>query len=103
MAVVFGMIDGRDPRAARLVDATLDRLRASPFLYRYEPAGDDGFAGIEGAFLPVSWWAVSALAALGRVGQARRLADDLCARLPALLPEELDPAGGEGLGNVPLV
>jgi len=103
MVVIFGMLGRRDPRAARLVDATLARLGAGPFLYRYEPGGPDGFSGVEGAFVPVSWWAVAALAAVGRVDEAGRRADEMCAALPRLLSEEVDPGSGESLGNVPLV
>ena len=103
MVVVFGMLSHRDRRAARLVDVTIDRLGDGPFLYRYPPGGDDGFTGKEGAFLPVCWWAVSALATVGRLGDARERADALCAALPRLLAEEVDPATGELLGNVPLV
>jgi len=103
MVPLFRMLDHRDPRADRLIDATLVALDAGPFVYRYEPGGDDGFSGIEGVFLPTSWWAVSALAAVGRVDEARLRADELCAQLPKLLPEELDPIRLQGLGNVPLV
>lgn len=103
MVALFRMLDRRDPRAARLVDATIADLGAGPYLYRYEPGGDDGFCGTEGVFLPTSWWAVSALAAVGRVDEARLRADALCGQLPQLLPEELDPIRLQGLGNVPLV
>ena len=103
MAVVFGMLSPRDPRAARLVRATIDRLGSGPFLYRYLPGGDDGFQGKEGAFLPVCWWAVSALATVGQVEEAHRRADELCALLPRLMSEEIDPDTGEMLGNTPLV
>lgn len=103
MVVVFGMVSGRDPRARRLVRATLDRLGTGQYVYRYPPGTDDGFQGREGAFLPVSWWAVSALATVGRVGEARRRADELCGALPRLMSEEVDPETGESLGNVPLV
>ena len=103
MAVIFGMLGPRDPRAGRLVTATLRHLEAGPFLYRYPPGGDDGFHGREGAFVPVSWWAVAALATVGRVDQASRRADDLCAALPRLMAEEVDPLSGESLGNAPLV
>ena len=103
MVVIFGMLSRRDPRAERLVRATIDRLGTGPYLYRYEPGGDDGFSGKEGVFLPVCWWAVSALATVGRVDEARIRADELCARLPRLLAEEVDPDTGESLGNVPLV
>lgn len=103
MAVVFRMFDRRDPRASRLVDATLAALDAAPFLYRYEPGESDGFSGVEGAFLPCSWWVVSALAACGRLPEAEQRAWDLDRALPALLPEEMDPKSRQGLGNVPLV
>ena len=103
MSVVFGLLDGRDARAARLVDAVVQALEVEPYLYRYPPDAGDDFAGSEGAFLPVSAWVVTALAATGRVRQARERLDALCAGLPRLLPEEVDPLSGEGLGNVPLV
>lgn len=103
MVPVFGLLSRRDPRAHRIVDAVLADLGAGPHVYRYPPDGDDGFAAGEGTFVAVSCWAVSALAALGRVDEAAARLDQLCAELPALIPEELDPATGRGLGNVPLV
>jgi GH15 family glucan-1,4-alpha-glucosidase len=63
----------------------------------------DRFAGREGALVPVSWWAVAALAATGRVDEARERADALCTALPWLMAEEIDPLSGAALGNVPLV
>lgn len=86
-----------------MIDAVLRSLECAPFIYRYEPGGDDGFGGREGAFVPVSWWVVSALAAVGRVDEAKARAAALDTALPRLLPEEVDPASGAGLGNVPLV
>ena len=103
MVVVFRMLDRRDPRASRLVDATVRALDAAPFLYRYEPGDGDGLSGVEGAFLPASWWVVSALAACGRVEEAEARAVALDRALPALLPEEMDPESRQGLGNAPLV
>ena len=103
MVVVFGMLSHRDYGADRLVQTTINRLGVGPYLYRYEPGSDDGFTGKEGAFLPVCWWAVSALAIVGRLREARARADALCARLPRLLAEEVDPDTGESLGNIPLV
>lgn len=102
MAVVFGLIGRKDPRAGALVDRTVDALATGPFLRRY-PSGTDGLDGDEGAFLPVCWWLVAALAVLGRVEEAEARLDDLCARLPRLLSEEVDPGSGHSLGNVPLV
>jgi hypothetical protein len=46
---------------------------------------------------------VSALAIVGRLDEARARADALCAGLPRLLAEEVDPDTGECLGNIPLV
>ena len=103
MAVVFRMFTRTDPRAAALVDATLRELDCAPFVYRYEPGGNDGFRGVEGAFLPASWWAVSALAACGRVEEAGHRCRALDRAVPALMPEEMDPESRVGLGNVPLV
>ena len=103
MTVLFGLLDGDDPRARALVDATIAGLGAGPFLYRYPPGGDDGFHGTEATFTPMSWWAVVALAQTGRLDKAEARVDAMCAALPALLAEELDPASGASLGNVPLV
>jgi len=103
MAVVFRMFSRDDPRASALVDATVRELDCAPFLYRYEPGGDDGFSGREGAFLPASWWVVSALAACGRVREAEERARALDRAVPALMPEEMDPESRVGLGNAPLV
>jgi GH15 family glucan-1,4-alpha-glucosidase len=103
LIVIFGLLDRHDARAPRLIDAHLRLLGAGPFLYRYEPGGDDGFAGVEGTFVPCSWWAVSALAVVGRLEDAGARSDALCAALPPLLPEEMDPGSGQALGNTPLV
>ena len=103
MAVAFGLLGPEDPRAGRLVGALLTRLGAGPYLYRYPPGQDDGFAGVEGAFLPMSFLAVTALARLGRVQEAEQRLDRLCTALPRLLSEEVDPQTGQLLGNTPLV
>jgi hypothetical protein len=102
LLVALGLLRGRDGH--RLVDGTLHELGLGDPVHsvrRYTPGVDDGFRGVEGAFVPVSWWAVSVLARLGRTDEAHALADRLCAALPGLQPEVLDD--GEALGNTPLV
>ncbi len=101
MAALFGLVEGE--QASRLVDATIAKLESWPHLYRYEPGADDGFSGREATFVPMSWWAVAALAAVGRVDDARRRADALCSVLPRLMAEEFDADNLRSLGNVPLV
>lgn len=103
---LFGLVRGRRSRA--LVGHVVDRLGAGPWLYRYPPGRPgqpawDGFLGREGAFLPASFQAVGSLASVGELAQARRRLDAMCARLPRLLAEMVDPRDGSGLGNVPLV
>ncbi|HLM17744.1 MAG TPA: glycoside hydrolase family 15 protein [Acidimicrobiia bacterium] len=102
LLVVFRLLPPRDPRAARIVDATIDALGAGPLLYRYPPDGRDSFDPGEAPFVPASWWAVTALAVLQRP-EAQRRADELCALLPALQAEGFDPARREALGNTPLL
>lgn len=103
MAVVFGLLDPDGEQARRVVRGTLDALEAYPFLFRYLPDGSDGFSGMEGAFVPVSFWAVTAQALTGDLPGAVRRLDELCAALPRLLSEEVDPVEGSALGNVPQV
>jgi GH15 family glucan-1,4-alpha-glucosidase len=104
LVVVLGLVDRRSPEATRIVDGTIAELGIGhPLraLARYPADVDDGFHGSVGAFVPVSWLAVSALAQIGRVDEAEDLADRLCRSLPGLQPEVLE--GDEPLGNVPLV
>ena len=103
---LFGMQRGEAGR--RLVRGTLARLATGPAVHRYDPSrGDgenwDGLRGREGAFLPVTFMAVAALAAVGLREQAHARLDELCHTLPRLLPEMWDPVEDRGLGNVPLV
>jgi hypothetical protein len=102
LLVVFGLLPASDPRAGALVDGTLRALGSGPLLYRYPPDGRDGFSPGEAPFVPASWWAVTALARLGRA-DAQERADAMCGMLPALLPEQFDPVRAEALGNTPLV
>jgi len=108
LLVVLGLLRRGDPRADRLVDATIDALGVGDpvvALRRYPTSVATGFEGDEPAFLPVSWWAVSALAQLDRGEEAHAMADRLCEATAGLQPEMLDVGAGGvgGLGNTPLV
>jgi GH15 family glucan-1,4-alpha-glucosidase len=95
------------PASERTVVKTVERVLAQlsdgPFVYRYPAAADDGLPAGEGAFVPCSFWAVRALAALGRWDEAHSRMEQLVAFAGplGLLPEEADPLSGDFLGNLP--
>ena len=94
-----------DERMVSTVDAIVAELGAGDGLvYRYDPEdAPDGLAGDEGAFLTCSFWLVDNLANQSRLGEALELFEALSSRGGplGLLPEEVDPATGEFLGNYP--
>jgi GH15 family glucan-1,4-alpha-glucosidase len=86
-------------RLERTVDAVRERLSAGgALLYRTSE-----HVRREGAFLACSFWAVEALARLGRADEARAAMERLLplANDVGLLSEEVDPETGELLGNFP--
>jgi GH15 family glucan-1,4-alpha-glucosidase len=106
-AVLVLPLVGLEPPDSPRVRSTIDAIRreldaGEGLLYRYTP-GADGIDEPEGAFLPCSFWLVQALAASGRVGEAKALFADLRGRIGplGLLPEEIDPVTGAFAGNFP--
>ncbi|WP_435205695.1 glycoside hydrolase family 15 protein [Micromonospora sp. bgisy143] len=100
---LLGIDPAGSPRVRGTIDAIRDRLSAGgPLLYRYPP-GRDGLPGVEGAFLPCSFWLVQALARTGRRREAVELFQAMVdyASPLGLYAEEVDPATGAHLGNYP--
>jgi GH15 family glucan-1,4-alpha-glucosidase len=98
---LIGFIKGHDPRMVSTIDVIRERLEIDGFLYRY--VSDDGLRGEEGAFLTCEFWLAAALAAAGRIGEARETyeramgaSNDLF-----LMAEEYNPRTRTMLGNFP--
>ena len=95
----FGFAAPGDPRLSATIDAIIAELGAQDaLLYRYS-----GQQGQEGAFLACSCWLVEALVHVGRTSEAEQWfttcvehANDV-----GLFTEEIDPASGDLLGNLP--
>jgi GH15 family glucan-1,4-alpha-glucosidase len=100
-----GVIPADHPKMMATTAAIAERLSAGDgLLYRYRhDASPDGLAGDEGAFLLCSFWLVDNLAHQGRLDEAERLYESLCARASplGLLSEQIDPSSGELTGNFP--
>ena len=94
-------LDAADPRFAATVDVVAQSLRTGDFLFRY--VGEDDFGRPRTAFVICVFWYIDALAALGRIEEARDLFERVLAmRNPlGLLSEDIDPATGEMWGNFP--
>jgi GH15 family glucan-1,4-alpha-glucosidase len=101
LGALLGYRDPRHPRMQATIDAIGRDLARGPYLDRYR--ADDGLTGREGAFLACSFWYVEALARTGRRSEAERLMGELVATSNdvGLFAEEIDPATGDFLGNVP--
>jgi len=105
MMPMVGFLPADDPRMLATIDAVAERLtddRGLVYRYRTEE-GVDGLAGEEGTFLLCTFWLAQALALSGQVDRAREVFDRAAAFVTdlGLLSEEVDPATGELLGNMP--
>jgi GH15 family glucan-1,4-alpha-glucosidase len=101
LALLAGYGDVAGERWNGTVDAIRARLGRGDLLQRY--TGDDGLTAHEGAFVACSFWLVEALARIGRAADAVSLMDRLVGLTNdvGLLTEEIDPATGDFLGNLP--
>ena len=96
-----------EPVGSPLVKGTIEAVRRElevepGLLYRYRPQAE-GLDGIEGAFLPCSFWLVQALARTERVDEAAEVYERVLgyANDVELWSEEMDPVSKEHLGNFP--
>ena len=96
-----GLIDPKDPRFVKTVDALEASLCDGPYMRRYEAADDFGLP--ETSFNICAFWRIDALARIGRKEQAREIFNALLAvRNPlGLLSEDTHPQTGELWGNFP--
>jgi trehalose-phosphatase len=96
-----GMVDPRDERFVRTVGVVERTLGARGHVYRYEDA--DGLPGAEGAFNLCTAWLVESLVAIGQRDRAAELFKQYLALAgpTGMMAEEVDPATGRALGNVP--
>lgn len=97
----IGLLNATDERFLKTMEIVEQRLVKNGFLLRYNEADDFGVP--ETAFTVCTFWYVDALAAVGRVGEARELFTNLLARRnnAGLLSEDVDPLTGELWGNFP--
>ena len=102
MLALVGFLPADDPRVLDTINAIEERLTDERGLvYRYRSG--DSLEGEEGTFLLCTFWLAQALAQAGRPARARTVFERAIAFVNdvGLLAEEVDPAGGELLGNFP--
>jgi GH15 family glucan-1,4-alpha-glucosidase len=98
-----GFIAAEDPMWLSTLEAMGRELVSDSLVYRYNPgASPDGLAGDEGTFSLCTFWYVDALAAAGRLDEARLTFEKMhtYANHLGLYSEEISSTG-EQLGNFP--
>ncbi len=97
----IGFVSARDPRFVSTVEQIGARLGRNGMLLRYDAPDDFGEPTV--SFAVCTFWYVDALAAIGRVEEARAMFEKLLAGRNhiGLLSEDIDPATGELWGNFP--
>ena len=104
LLAMVGFLPADDPRIMGTVRAIRARLSAGPFVYRYDTRlENDGVGGLEGAFLPCSFWLADNLVLQRREDEAAAIFERVAgsANDLGLLSEEYDVSGNLLLGNFP--
>jgi len=97
----LGFIEPNDTRFVATLGAIERELVRGDLVYRYVHADDFGVPA--NTFTMCSFWYVNALAAVGRLDEARGIFEKLLKRRNSagLLSEDIDPVSGELWGNFP--
>lgn len=97
----LGLLPATDPRFVATLDVIGKELRDGDLLFRYRHTDDFGTPST--AFAICAFWYVNALAAAGRVDEAREHFTRLLKlrNRVGLLSEDIDPVDGELWGNFP--
>lgn len=97
----LGILHPNDERFARTCAVLGKELNRNGFIMRY--TSEDDFGLPETAFLVCQFWYIDALAATGRMEEARQMFADLLGRRNrfGLLSEDIHPETGQLWGNVP--
>ncbi len=97
----IGFIDAMDPRYVATVEAIGRDLKHGGALFRY--IAPDDFGTPETSFTICTFWYIDALAAIGRIDEAREMFEDVLAQRNhvGLLSEDLSFTDGEQWGNFP--
>jgi GH15 family glucan-1,4-alpha-glucosidase len=97
----LGLVEPTDPRFLSTLEVIERELVRDDLVFRYRHADDFGVP--ENTFTMCSFWYVNALAAVGRLDEARRHFERLLTRRNGvgLFSEDIDPATGEQWGNFP--
>ncbi|CAN5699987.1 glycoside hydrolase family 15 protein [soil metagenome] len=102
MLSIVGFLAPDDRRMLSTIELVATELSAPcGLIHRY--ASDDGVEGSEATFALCTYWLVECLALAGQVERASELFERVTAYANdvGLLSEEVDPIGGELLGNFP--
>ncbi len=104
MMGLVGFLPMDDPRIIGTVEAIRKTLSRDGFLLRYLPNPDlDGLTGVEGCFIPCSFWLVRNLILMGRKEEALELYEKLCSTKNdlGLFAEEYSTFHKRMVGNFP--